>query len=117
MDINGSKPGDSVLEDLTGFKPKAFAIIVAVAYMSILTLPMISNAMNLPALPVIIAVMCIQFFLLRYVGRIHGYSILKTMTANGFIGWLMWLALVCMLMLPVIHLLTIFGVIPTGALA
>ncbi|TEW55013.1 hypothetical protein E2R68_07560 [Psychromonas sp. RZ22] len=115
MDINGSKPGASVLEDLTGFKPKAFAIIIAVAYMSILTIPMVVNAMNLPAMPIVIGVMLIQYYLLHYVGKLHGRSILKTMTANGFIGWLMWLALVCMLMLPVIHLLTLFGAIPSGA--
>ena len=114
MDSNGTKSGDSVLRDLTGFMPKAFVIIIAVAYMSILTIPPVVQSLGLPALPVVLGIMLIQYCLLFYVGKIHGDGILKTMRNNGFIGWLMWLALVCMLMLPVIHLLTLVGVIQTG---
>ena len=114
MDSNGSKPDNSVLEELTGFKPKAFIIIIAVAYMSLLTIPAVINSVSLPALPIVIGVMLIQYVLLYFVGKTHGSSLLKTMTGNGFIGWLMWLALVCMLMLPVIHLLTLFGIINIG---
>jgi len=111
MDSNGSKPGNSVLEELTGFKPKAFIIIIAVAYMSLLTIPAAINSVGLPAMPIVIGIMLIQYGLLYFVGKTHGTSILKTMTGNGFIGWLMWLALVCMLMLPIIHLSTMFGLI------
>ncbi|WP_147232360.1 hypothetical protein [Psychromonas sp. B3M02] len=115
MDSNGSKPGDSVLRELTGFMPKAFVIIIAVAYMSVLTLPPVIQALGLPALPVVLGIMLIQYCLLFYVGKIHGDGVLKTMRSNGFIGWLMWLALICMLMLPVVHLLTLVGVINSGA--
>ena len=115
MDANGSKQDDSIIQDLTGFKPKEFILIIVVAYMSVLTLPMILAGIGLPALPAVIGIMLIQFFVLRYVVQLHGKSILKTMTANGFLGWLMWLSLVCMLMLPIIHLLSLFGLIPMGA--
>ena len=100
---------DSILEDLTGFRPKEFVIIIAVAYMSVLTIPMVIASLGLPALPVVIGIMLIQYCLLYFVGKTHGGSILKTMRSNGFIGWLMWLALLCMLMLPIIHLLNLAG--------
>jgi hypothetical protein len=104
---------DSMLEALTGFTIKEFLLIIVVAYLSVLTTPNIIIAVGLAHQPVvaIIAVMLVQYSLLLYVGRIHGSSILKTMTKNGFVGWLMWFALVCMLMLPVIHLIKIFGYI------
>ena len=104
---------DSILESLTGFNIKEFLIILAVAYLSVLTTPGAITSMGLSAQPLIaiIAVMLVQYFLLMYVGKSHGSSVLKTMTRNGFVGWLMWFALVCMLMLPVIHLLKIFGLI------
>lgn len=115
MDNKNTAQEHSILEDLTGFRPKKFVIIIAVAYMSILTIPAVIGTMGLPALPVIIGIMLLQYFLLYYVSKDHGRSILKTMTGNGFIGWLMWLALICMLMLPIIHLLTLVGLFPTGA--
>ena len=117
MDNNKAEPIDSLLKDITGFNIKAFLIIIAVAYLSILTIPMIISALNLPAMPVVLGIMSIQYFLLYYVGKIHGQSILKTMTSNGFVGWIMWFALVCMLMLPIIHLLSLFGVIPNATSA
>jgi hypothetical protein len=111
MSNNNDDKNNSILEGLTGFSIKEFVIIIAVAYMSILTLPGVIVSMNLPALPVVVGVMFIQYCLLYFVGKNHGNSILKTMTSNGFLGWLMWLALVCMLMLPVIHLVTLSGLI------
>ena len=115
MDNKNTTQDHSILEDLTGFRPKAFVIIITVAYMSILTIPGVIRTMGLPALPVVIGIMLVQYFLLHYVGKNHGRSILKTMTGNGFIGWLMWLALICMLMLPIVHLLTLADLFPTGA--
>lgn len=114
MSNNNRRQEISLLESFTGFNLKEFIIIISVAYMSILTTPMVINALNLSSLPVIIGVMMTQYYLLYYVGKLHGSSILKTMTGNGFLGWLMWLALVCMLMLPIIHLLTMAGFIPSG---
>lgn len=114
MANNANQQEDSIIQDLTGFMPKEFILISVVAYMSILTLPMVLSSIGLPALPAVIGIMLIQFFLLRYVVQSHGRSILKTMTGNGFLGWLMWLSLVCMLMLPIIHLLSLFGLIPMG---
>jgi len=113
MENKNGNQVDSILESLTGFTIKEFLIILFVAYLSILTTPAAIIGMGLSTLPLvpIIGVMCFQYFLLFTVGRIHGSGILKTMTSHGFVGWLMWLALVCMLMLPVIHLLKIFGVI------
>jgi hypothetical protein len=108
--INDNK-NDSIIEGLTGFSIKEFVIIIAVAYLSILTLPAVVASLNLPPLIVVVGVMCIQYLLLYFVGKNHESSILKTMTSNGFLGWLMWLALVCMLMLPVIHLITLSGII------
>ena len=116
MDDNSGKQGSSILEDLTGFSVKEFVIIIAVAYMSVLTIPSVINYIGLPALPVVIGIMLIQYTLLYFVGKNHGRGILKTMTGNGFLGWLMWLALVCMLMLPIIHLLTIAGLISSTSL-
>ena len=104
---------DSILESLTGFKIKEFLIIIVVAYLSVLTTPAAIVGMGLGNQPLvaIIAVMLVQYFLLLYVGKMHGSGILKTMTQKGFVGWLLWFALVCMLMLPIIHLLKIFGLI------
>jgi len=104
---------DSMLEALTGFKIKQFLLIILIAYLSILTMPWAIITIGMATQPVapIIVVMLIQYFLLHKVGQMHGKSILKTMTQNGFVGWLMWFALVCMLMLPVIHLVKIFGFI------
>lgn len=115
MDNKNTAQDHSILEDLTGFRPKEFVIIISVAYLSVLTIPAVIQTLGLPALPVVIGIMLIQYFLLHYVGKSHGRSILKTMTGNGFIGWLMWLALMCMLMLPIIHLLTLAGIFPSGA--
>ena len=102
---------DSILKVLTGFNSKEFLIIFVAAYMSVLTTPAVIEMIGLASNPIIVvvAVMIIQYYLLYYVGKMHGSSILKTMTSKSFIGWLMWLALVCMLLLPVIHLLSIFG--------
>ena len=104
---------DSMLQALTGFKIKEFLIIILVAYLSILTMPWAIIAIGMSTQPIIpiAVVMLVQYFLIHKVGQIHGKSILKTMTQNGFVGWLMWLALICMLMLPVIHLVKIFGYI------
>lgn len=115
MDDKQTGQNDSMLKDLTGFTVKEFLIVAVVAYLSILTMPMVIDAFELPRLPVVIAIMVIQYFLLYSVGKMHGKSILKTMTSNGFLGWIMWFALVCMLMLPIIHLLSLFGVIPDGS--
>lgn len=109
MSNKNDNKNDSILEGLTGFSIKEFVIIIIVAYLSVLTLPGVIASLNLPALPVVVSVMFVQYFLLYFVGKNHGNSILKTMTSNGFLGWLMWLALVCMLMLPVIHLITLSG--------
>jgi len=114
MENKNAEPIDSLLAGLTGFNIKEFLIIVAVAYLSILTIPMVIESIGLPVVPAVLAIMGIQYYLLYYVGKLHGKSILKTMTSNGFIGWLMWFALMCMLMLPIIHLLSIFGVISAG---
>lgn len=114
MDKKNTTQGDSFLEDLTGFRPKEFVIIISVAYMSILTLPMVIEIMKLPALLVVIGIMLIQYILLYYVAKNQGRSVLKTMTENGFIGWLMWLVLLCMLMLPVIHLISLTGIMTSG---
>jgi len=113
MENKNGNQVDSVLESLTGFTVKEFLIILFVAYLSILTIPAAIISMGMAEQPIIpiIGVMCFQYFLLFTVGKMHGSSILKTMTSHGFVGWLMWLALVCMLMLPVIHLLKIFGFI------
>jgi len=111
--MENKDPGhvDSILKVLTGFNLKEFALIVIVAYMSILTTPGFIATMGMAAQPmvIIIAVMLVQYSTLYYVAKIHGSGILKTMTSNGFVGWLMWFALVCMLILPVIHLLSLFG--------
>ena len=109
MSNKNDNKNDSILEGLTGFSIKEFVIIIIVAYLSVLTLPGVIASFNLPALPVVVGIMFSQYFLLFLVGKNHGNSILKTMTSNGFLGWLMWLALVCMLMLPVIHLITLSG--------
>jgi len=114
MDNQGPKQDSSILEDLTGFRVKEFVIIIVVAYLSILTLPTVVASVGLPAVPAVIGIMLVQYSLLHYVGKCHGSSILKTMKSNGFIGWLMWLALLCMLMLPIIHLLSIAGLIPNN---
>lgn len=114
MDDKQTGQNDSMLQDLTGLNVKEFLIVAVVAYLSILTIPMVIDAFELPRLPVVLGIMFIQYFLLYSVGKMHGKSILKTMTNNGFIGWMMWFALVCMLMLPIIHLLTLFGLIPDG---
>lgn len=114
MDKKNTTQGDSFLEDLTGFRPKEFVIIISVAYMSILTLPMVIEIIKLPALLVVIGIMLIQYILLYYVAKNQGRSVLKTMTENGFIGWLMWLVLLCMLMLPVIHLISLTGIMTSG---
>jgi len=115
MKKKGTTQSDSILVDLTGFRPKEFLIIIAVAYMSILTIPMVVASLGLPALPVVIGIMLIQYSLLYFVGKSHGDSILKTMRSNGFVGWLMWLALLCMLMLPIIHLLNLAGVFSSSS--
>ena len=113
MENKNGEQVDSILESLTGFNIKEFFIIIAVAYLSVLTTPAAIIGMGLGHQPLvaIIAVMLVQYLLLVYVGKIHGSGILRTMTQKGFVGWLLWFALVCMLMLPVIHLLKIFGVI------
>ncbi|MEL0629286.1 hypothetical protein [Psychromonas aquatilis] len=105
------RQSDSVLENLTGFRPKTFVIVIAVAYMSVLTLPPVIAFLGLPSVPAVIGIMLVQYFLLYYAGQLHGSSLLRTMKDNGFIGWIMWLAVICMLMLPIIHLLSLFGLI------
>ena len=104
------RQSDSVLENLTGFRPKIFVIIVIVTYMSILTLPPVIASFSLPRVPAVIFIMLVQYSLLYYAGKLHGSSLLSTMKDNGFIGWIIWLAVICMLMLPVIHLLSLFGI-------
>jgi len=113
MENKNGDQADSILESFTGFNIKEFIIIIVVAYLSVLTTPgaIIGMGMRQQPLVPIFAVMLVQYLLLFYVGRIHGSGILKTMTQKGFVGWLLWFALVCMLMLPIIHLLKIFGLI------
>ena len=113
MENKNEEQVDSMLESLTGFNIKEFLIIIFVAYLSALTTPAVIIGVGMSSQPLvpILGIMLIQYFLLFYVGKLHGSSVLKTMTQNGFVGWLLWFALVCMLILPVIHLLKIFGLI------